>query len=111
MDDAGMDDADMDDADMDDADIDDADLGGDGTGVDDPMSLRSRLGMWQYRIAAVIAAGDNVAVCGRFPRPEPMAPMGTCGAAVTQRHSRDGAADHSSAPRTKVTGTPGAFRR
>jgi hypothetical protein len=46
-----MDDAFMDDAGMDDADIDDTDMGGAAISVDDPMSLRSRLAMWQYRSA------------------------------------------------------------
>jgi hypothetical protein len=57
--------------DMDDTDG-DTDMGGDGIGVDDPISLRSRVGMWQYRNGGVNAAGDNVAVCGRFPDAEPM---------------------------------------
>jgi hypothetical protein len=39
--------ADMEDAGMDDAGMDDADIGGQRIGVDDPMSLRSRLGIWQ----------------------------------------------------------------
>jgi hypothetical protein len=48
---ADIDGVDIDGVDMDDTDMDDTDMGGDGIGVDDPMSLRSRLAMWQYRSA------------------------------------------------------------
>jgi hypothetical protein len=77
-----MDDAFMDDAGMDDADIDDTDMGGAAISVDDPMSLRSRLAMWQYRNADVTAAGDNIAVCSRFPAPEPRRGIAHAGAAM-----------------------------
>jgi hypothetical protein len=36
-------------------DDDDTDMGVNAIGVDDPMSLRSRVGMWQYRNAGMIA--------------------------------------------------------
>jgi hypothetical protein len=48
-----MDDAGIDDAGMDDTDMDDTDMGGAAISVDDPMSLRSRLAIWQYRNADV----------------------------------------------------------
>jgi hypothetical protein len=57
--------ADMGDEGMGDEAMGDTDMG-EAIGVDDPMSLRSRVGMWQYRNGRVDAAGDNVAAWGRF---------------------------------------------